>query len=178
VPDNELRQDRVSGEWAVIAPSRSKRPRKVTLLKPRETPATADAACPFCHGNEAELLRIIAEYPTAEPPIEVQREFEARAQEEPEAPVRIRIGIHTGEAIVDAGGDLFGKHIILTARIANLAHGGQILASSITKEITSSRGDLEFGEAQDVTLKGIEGTYQVYEVIWSETDEEPTKASS
>jgi class 3 adenylate cyclase len=66
----------------------------------------------------------------------------------------------------------------LTARIANLAHGGQILASSITKEITSSRGDLEFGEAQDVTLKGIEGTYQVYEVIWSETDEEPTKASS
>jgi class 3 adenylate cyclase len=110
--------------------------------------------------------------------IEVQREFEARAQEEPEAPVRIRIGIHTGEAIVDAGGDLFGKHIILTARIANLAHGGQILASSITKEITSSRGDLEFGEAQDVTLKGIEGTYQVYEVIWSETDEEPTKASS
>jgi class 3 adenylate cyclase len=110
--------------------------------------------------------------------IDVQREFERRAAQEPEAPVRIRIGVHTGEAIVDAGGDLFGKHIILTARIANLAHGGQILASAITKEITSSRGDLQFGEAQDVTLKGIEGTYQVFEVIWAEPDDETTKTSS
>jgi class 3 adenylate cyclase len=57
------------------------------------------------------------------------------------------------------------------ARIANLADGGQILASSITKEITSSRGDLEFGEARDVALKGIDGTYQVYEVVWAEPDD-------
>ena len=63
------------------------------------------------------------------------------------SPIRIRIGLHTGEAIVDADGALLGKHIIMAARIANLADGGQILASSITKEITSSRGDLEFGEA-------------------------------
>jgi UDPglucose--hexose-1-phosphate uridylyltransferase len=68
VPENELRQDRVSGEWAVIAPARSKRPRKVPLLKPREALATSDADCPFCHGNEAELLSITAEYPSAEPP--------------------------------------------------------------------------------------------------------------
>ncbi len=68
MPDNELRQDRVSGEWTVIAPARSKRPRKVQLLKPREAPATPDAACPFCPGNEAELLGITAEYPSAEPP--------------------------------------------------------------------------------------------------------------
>lgn len=68
MPENELRQDRISGEWTVIAPSRNKRPRKVPLLKPREVPAASHAACPFCHGNEAELLRITAEYPSAEPP--------------------------------------------------------------------------------------------------------------
>ena len=103
--------------------------------------------------------------------IDVQRDLARRASKEPESPIRIRIGLHTGEAIVDADGDLFGKHIIMAARIANLADGGQILASSITKEITSSRGDLEFGEAQDVALKGIEGTYQVHEVIWAEPED-------
>lgn len=104
--------------------------------------------------------------------IDVQREFARLARDEPDAPVRIRIGVHTGEAIVDEGGDLFGKHIIVAARVANLAVGGQILASAITKEITSSRGDLTFGEAQDVTLKGIEGTYQVHEVVWTESDDD------
>jgi class 3 adenylate cyclase len=99
--------------------------------------------------------------------IDIQTELARRAKEH-DVPIKIRIGLHTGEAIVDADGDLFGKHIIMAARIANLAEGGQILASSITKEITSSRGDLQFGEAREVTLKGIEGSYSVHEVIWSE----------
>lgn len=102
--------------------------------------------------------------------IDVQRELAERARTETDSPIKIRIGMHTGEAIVDHEGDLFGKHIIMAARIANLADGGQILASSITKEITSSRGDLVFGESQEVTLKGIEGTYEVYEVVWDESD--------
>lgn len=111
--------------------------------------------------------------------IDVQREFSRRASKESETPIRVRIGMHTGEAIVDAEGDLFGKHIIMAARIANLAEGGQILASSLTKEITSSRGDLEFGAAQEVTLKGIEGTHHVYEVVWAEPgDGEASTASS
>jgi adenylate cyclase len=98
--------------------------------------------------------------------IDVQRELLVHAAEHADTPIRVRIGIHTGEAIVGAGGDLFGKHIIVAARIANLAEGGQILASAITKEIASTRGDLEFGTAQDVQLKGIEGSYQVYDVVW------------
>lgn len=98
---------------------------------------------------------------------EVQREFAKRAEENPDAAIRVRMGVHTGEAIVDAGGDLFGKHIILAARIANLAQGGQILASSITKEIASARGDVHFGEGQEVTLKGIDGVHSVYEIEWS-----------
>ena len=44
-------------------------------------------------------------------------------------PIRVRIGLHVGEAI-NVHGDLFGKHVILAARIADAAQGGQILASS------------------------------------------------
>jgi class 3 adenylate cyclase len=98
--------------------------------------------------------------------IAIQEDLASYEVEDPETGVRVRMGVHTGEAIVDAGGDLFGKHIIVAARIANLAHGGQILASGVTAEITSSRGDLHFGPPEDVELKGIGGTYQVRTVEW------------
>ena len=98
---------------------------------------------------------------------DVQRALVDHANEHPETPIRVRVGLHTGEAIVDAGGDLFGKHIILAARIANLADGSHILASAITKEIASARGDVHFGDALEVTLKGIEGVHHVYEVDWA-----------
>jgi class 3 adenylate cyclase len=97
---------------------------------------------------------------------DVQRALTDHAKEHPDTPIRVRVGLHTGEAIVDAGGDLFGKHIILAARIANLADGGHILASAITKEIASARGDIHFGEAREVSLKGIEGAHHVHEVDW------------
>ena len=98
---------------------------------------------------------------------EVQRQLAARAERGSEEEIRVRIGIHTGEAIADAGGDLFGRHIIVAARIANLADGGQILVSGITKEIAST-GEFRFGEPRQVSLKGIEGDYTVHEVLWRE----------
>jgi class 3 adenylate cyclase len=100
--------------------------------------------------------------------ISVQQELGVHARRSPEDAVRIRIGLHTGEAIVDEEGDLFGKHIIIAARIANLAVGGQILASGVVQEIASSRGDLEFGPAQSVELKGIADAYTVHPVVWQD----------
>jgi class 3 adenylate cyclase len=98
--------------------------------------------------------------------IAIQKDLQEYADTHPDAGVRVRMGVHTGEAIVDEGGDLFGKHIIIAARIANLAVGGQVLASNLTAEITSSRGDLTFGELRPVELKGLDGTYQVCDVLW------------
>ena len=100
---------------------------------------------------------------------DVQRELAEHAEKHPDEPIRVRVGVHTGEAIADAEGDLFGKHIILAARVANLADGGHILASSITKEIASNRRDIHFGEAREVELKGIEGMHLVYEVDWEKS---------
>jgi class 3 adenylate cyclase len=102
---------------------------------------------------------------------EAQREFGVYAAEHPETPIRVRVGVHTGEAIRDAGGDLFGRHIILASRIANLAHGGEIVASSITKEIASGRGDLQFSNPREVQIKGFEELHHVYDVIWNKFDD-------
>ncbi len=62
--------------------------------------------------------------------------------------------------------DFYGKNVILATRIANQASGGQILVSSLLKELTESGGDIRFGERQEVRLKGLDGNHCVYEVVW------------
>jgi class 3 adenylate cyclase len=80
-------------------------------------------------------------------------------------PIRVRIGLHTGEVIRE-GDDFFGKHVNLAARIASQANGGEVLASSLLKELTESDGEIAFGEGREVELKGLSGKHRVYEVVW------------
>ncbi|GAG20953.1 unnamed protein product, partial [marine sediment metagenome] len=51
--------------------------------------------------------------------VDTQRAF-ARHNESAEEPIRVRIGLHTGEAIKEAD-DFYGKNVILAARIAGEA---------------------------------------------------------
>ena len=50
--------------------------------------------------------------------------------------------------------------------VADQAHGGEILVSSLLKELTDSAGDIRFGEVQEVELKGLAGLNRVYSVVW------------
>ena len=47
--------------------------------------------------------------------------------------VRVRMGMHAGEAIREDG-DFFGRSVILAARIAAQARGGEILVSEALKQ--------------------------------------------
>ena len=44
--------------------------------------------------------------------------------------------------------------------------GGEVLVSSLLKELTEGAGDLSFGEVQEVELKGLAGLNRVYPVEW------------
>ncbi|MEE8346318.1 MAG: protein kinase [Dehalococcoidia bacterium] len=104
--------------------------------------------------------------------VDIQRAFADR-NESAEEQIRVRIGLHTGEAIKEAD-DFFGKNVILAARIAGQAGGGEILVSSLLKELTESGGDIAFGEGREVELKGLSGQHHVFEVVW----EKPTSRSA
>jgi class 3 adenylate cyclase len=103
--------------------------------------------------------------------IAIQREFDAHNREDPKQPIRVRIGLHTGEALRDAE-KFFGRTVILASRIAGQAEGGQILVSSILKELTRSAGDLRFGEARSVRLKGIAQPQDLSLVDWQRAEGE------
>jgi len=96
--------------------------------------------------------------------IDIQRAFEAH-NGQAEEPVKVRIGLHTGEAIKE-GDDFFGKHVNLAARVAGQAAGGEILVSSLLKELTESAGEFAFGDERKVELKGLKGKHSVYTVMW------------
>ncbi len=76
-----------------------------------------------------------------------------------ERPLRIRVGMHTGEVIVDDEGDLFGMHVHYAARIAGHAAGGEILVSEVTRAMLQTRSDMSFAEPRRVELKGIPGDH-------------------
>jgi class 3 adenylate cyclase len=77
----------------------------------------------------------------------------------------VRMGLHTGEVIRD-GDDLYGRNVILASRITDQARGGEILVSSLTKELTDSSGDLDFSDNREVELKGLNGTFRVWSLDW------------
>lgn len=109
----------------------------------------------------------MATFPSARQAVLAAAQIQHRLLDVDDArPLVVRIGCHTGEAIRRHDGDLVGQHVIIASRVADLARGGQVLVSSITREITAARGDLPFGEAIRVVLKGIEGTHDVYDLDW------------
>ncbi|MGB6206304.1 ATP-binding protein, partial [Mycobacterium sp.] len=60
-------------------------------------------------------------------------------QRAPLAPVRLRIGIHTGEIQLRDEGNYAGPTINRTARLRDLGHGGQTLLSGVTEALVLDR---------------------------------------
>ncbi len=98
--------------------------------------------------------------------IAIQRAFDEHNAADGER-VKVRIGLHAGEAIKD-GDDFYGKNVILASRVAGKAVGGEILVSSLLRQLVESSVDAgTFGDSRDVELKGLAGTHAVHAVTWT-----------
>jgi class 3 adenylate cyclase len=94
----------------------------------------------------------------------IQRELASR-NESAEQSIRIRMGLHTGQALKDAD-KFFGLTVILAARIAAQAEGGEILVSAAFRELTEAESGLRFSAPREITLKGISEPQRLYAVEW------------
>lgn len=108
---------------------------------------------------------LVAAFPSARraiaSSIEMQRAI--RRQVLPDVLLRVRIGLNTGEPIIE-GANYFGEAVILAARVAAAAEGGQILASEVTKSLCEGAG-FRFADGGVRELKGI-GHRRLFEVVW------------
>jgi class 3 adenylate cyclase len=96
----------------------------------------------------------------------IQRAQTAWTDAHPDTPLRVRMGLHTGEAIRDAD-DFLGSTVNLASRIATAARGGEILVSSLLKELCASTGEFDFDRGQEIDLKGLSQPHKVFSVSWS-----------
>ena len=54
-----------------------------------------------------------------------------------DAPIRVRMGVHTGDGRLDADGEYVGADIHRAARVAAAGHGGQVLLSATTSALVA-----------------------------------------
>jgi len=99
--------------------------------------------------------------------VAIQRDLGAYSASHPEQPIRVRIGLHRGEAIRDAE-KFFGRTVILAARIASQAHGAEIIVSSPLRDAVGGIQGIRFGASREVALKGFSGMHQLHLVEWPE----------
>jgi class 3 adenylate cyclase len=75
-------------------------------------------------------------------------------------PLRVRMGLHTGEAEL-RGGDYFGTVVNRAARVMGAGHGGQVLVSSATAEVVGSAALVDLGEHRLRDLARPERVFQL-----------------
>jgi class 3 adenylate cyclase len=97
--------------------------------------------------------------------IAMQRAFEEH-NESAEEPIRVRVGLNAGEPIAEEE-DLFGTAVIVAARIAAKAEGGEIIASDVVRQLVAGKGFL-FADRGDTALRGFEDPVRLFEVRWRE----------
>jgi class 3 adenylate cyclase len=74
----------------------------------------------------------------------------------------IRVGLNAGEPIAEDG-DLFGSSVILAARVAAQAGGGEILVPEPVRHLLSGKG-FEFADRGQFLPKGFEDSMRLFEV--------------
>ena len=78
------------------------------------------------------------------------------------APIRVRMGLHTGEPLITDEG-YAGIDVHRAARIAAVGHGGQVLLSQSTRDLVAGDSVLDLGEHRLKDLTAPERIYQLGE---------------
>jgi len=86
----------------------------------------------------------------------------------PEAtPIRVRMGIHTGEA-QERGGDYFGPALNRASRLTAIGHGGQVLVSHATEQVARDAFadvSVELRELGEHQLRDLSRPERVFQVV-------------
>ncbi len=93
--------------------------------------------------------------------VEAQRELTAATWPEG-ATLRVRMGLHTGEA-AERDGDYFGTAVNRAARLMATAHGGQVVCSRSTRDVAS--GVVAVRSLGEHRLRDLAAAEQVYQVV-------------
>jgi class 3 adenylate cyclase/pimeloyl-ACP methyl ester carboxylesterase len=96
--------------------------------------------------------------------IDIQRAVATRAEQGPDALLKLKVALNAGEPLAEEG-DLYGTSVQVAARIRDTAAPGQILVTEVVRGLTAGKGFL-ISDTGEHTLKGFEEPVRLYEVRW------------
>ena len=112
-----------------------------------------------CRGDEF-FLAFARPDDAVETAVAIQRQHQSR--EWPgNRPVRVRIGIHTGEPAVEDD-DYVGIDVHCAARLCSAGHGGQVL---ISQAAVDALGNVEVKELGEYELKGLPQVERIFQLV-------------
>ena len=114
--------------------------------------------------GDGAMIAFEAAQPAARAAMQIQRAIAGRTEA---PPLRLRIGIHTGD-VVRTESDYLGHAVNKAARIAAAAEGGQIMTSNVARAMLADSPEFTFGATADVELKGLDGVHEVAPLLVAE----------
>ncbi|MCS6936817.1 MAG: hypothetical protein NZ610_02120 [Candidatus Bipolaricaulota bacterium] len=109
--------------------------------------------------------------------VQVQKRLAEHNRLHPEAPLRVRIGLHAGEPI-SSEQDFIGQTVNVAARITACAQGEQIWVSDVVRQLVGHVNGVRFEDRGQQELKGVGERQRLYEAIWQEaSDAQPPDLS-
>lgn len=117
------------------------------------------------HTGDGLMASFVSVSRAVECAIGIQRAFAGYNDENPEEPIRVRIGLNAGEPVVE-NQDLFGASIQLARRTCDAAGSGCILVSNVVRELCIGKR-FEFQDKGEHSLKGFDEPVKLHEVMWS-----------
>jgi len=103
--------------------------------------------------------------------VDLQAQFQEAAHEF-QIPLRVGIGIDSGEAVQLEDGSFRGAALNVAARLCGRASGGEVIMTDATARLAGRLGGLHYSDGGRVRLKNIADPIHVYKV-YSELDARP-----
>jgi hypothetical protein len=105
--------------------------------------------------------------------MDLQQQFAEETDADSDLPMRVGIGIDSGEAIALEDGSFRGAALNVAARLCGLAHGGEIIVSDGTSHLAGRLPGVRFVDRGRAHLKGIADPVRVIRVAPEEEQSQP-----
>jgi class 3 adenylate cyclase len=98
---------------------------------------------------------------------DMQRAFLTYSETSGDRPIRVHIGIHTGE-LMEEDDDFLGHTVIVASRLAGAAAPGEVLVSSLSAQLVERTGEFRFVDRRETLLKGLTSPQEVATLDWAD----------
>ena len=140
---------------------------------------TLNSLTEVAKGHKGTLIKTIGDeimctFPKADnaaaAAVEMQQTLQDKNRQKETGPdVRVRIGMHYGEALWEAG-DVFGDAVNVAARMAAQAKGEQIITTRSTIDLLEEEVRENTRWTDRAAIKGKKEDIEIHEIIWQKED--------